>query len=188
LRLPLLNEIQDKRDVPLHRGVGRLGIMFFDGRKDLGMLPADHIQVGMVRMVMPAIHLSRQDVADLFTKVTGKTQEPDIGTLVKVARQELRKAFLTADMKISGANFAIAAAIPLFILLYMLGIHRSKGALCGVLRHPGRSIAIHHRLGHAGGPGRVRDALRGGLRDLSHRLDRGDRHLGVQHDGGMRRL
>uniref|UniRef100_A0A7V6DQV7 4Fe-4S dicluster domain-containing protein n=1 Tax=Desulfobacca acetoxidans TaxID=60893 RepID=A0A7V6DQV7_9BACT len=63
---------------------------------------------GPSHMVMPAIHLSRQEVADLFTKVTGQPQEADIGNLVKVARKELRKAFLEADMGISGANFAIA--------------------------------------------------------------------------------
>ena len=49
---------------------------------------------GPSHMVMPAIHLSRQEVADLFTKVTGENQEPDIGKLVKVARKELRKHFL----------------------------------------------------------------------------------------------
>jgi iron-sulfur cluster protein len=63
---------------------------------------------GPSHMVMPAIHLSRQEVADLFTKQTGQPQEADIGNLVKVARRELRKAFLEADMGISGANFAIA--------------------------------------------------------------------------------
>jgi iron-sulfur cluster protein len=63
---------------------------------------------GPSHMVMPAIHLSRQEVADLFTKETGQPQEADIGNLVKVARRELRKAFLEADMGISGANFAVA--------------------------------------------------------------------------------
>ena len=71
---------------------------------------------GPSHMVMPAIHLSRQEVADLFTKVTGEPQEADIGKLVKVARRELRKAFLTADMGISGANFAIAATGTLGII------------------------------------------------------------------------
>ena len=64
---------------------------------------------GPSHMVLPAIHLSRQEVAELFTQVTGVKQEPDIDHLVKVARKELRKAFLTAEMGISGANFAIAA-------------------------------------------------------------------------------
>ncbi len=64
---------------------------------------------GPSHMVMPAIHLSRKEVAELFTKVTGKAQDPDdINGMVKVARRELRQAFLEADMGISGANFAIA--------------------------------------------------------------------------------
>ncbi len=63
---------------------------------------------GPSHMVMPAIHLSRHQVADLFTDVTGERQDPDIGRLVKVARRELRQRFVEADMGISGANFAIA--------------------------------------------------------------------------------
>jgi len=63
---------------------------------------------GPTHMVMPAIHLSRYQVADLFTEVTQQKQEVDIQRLVKVARRELRQHFVTADMGISGANFAIA--------------------------------------------------------------------------------
>ncbi len=83
---------------------------------------------------------------------------------------------------------ALVAAIPLFILLYMLGIRRSKGHYAAFFGHPGGRAAGHHRLGHAGGPGRFGDLVRDGLRHLPHRLDRGHRHLGVQHDGGVRRL
>ena len=57
---------------------------------------------------MPAIHLSRYQVADLFTDVTGAKQEVDIQKLVKVARRELRRKFVEADMGVSGGNFAIA--------------------------------------------------------------------------------
>ena len=64
---------------------------------------------GPSHMVMPAIHLSRQEVAELFTEVTGTKQNPDdISGMVKVARRELRQRFLEADMGISGANFAIS--------------------------------------------------------------------------------
>ncbi len=64
---------------------------------------------GPSHMVMPAIHLSRKEVAELFTKITGHLQDPeDINGMVKVARRELRQAFLEADMGITGANFAIA--------------------------------------------------------------------------------
>ncbi len=64
---------------------------------------------GPSHMVMPAIHLSRYQVGELFKDVTGQNLDSeDIDKLVKVARKELRPAFLEADMGISGANFAIA--------------------------------------------------------------------------------
>ncbi|WP_419784924.1 L-lactate dehydrogenase (quinone) large subunit LdhH [Pseudodesulfovibrio sp.] len=63
---------------------------------------------GPSHMVMPAIHLSRFQVGDLFTEVTGKEQDTEIEKLVKVARRELRSKYIEADMGISGANFAIA--------------------------------------------------------------------------------
>jgi len=64
---------------------------------------------GPSHMVMPAIHLSREEVARLFTEVTGTEQDPDdIEGLVRVARRELRAAFRDAEMGITGANFAVA--------------------------------------------------------------------------------
>lgn len=63
---------------------------------------------GPSHMVMPAIHLSRGQVADLFTEATGRRQAPDIPRLVKVARRALRPEFASADLGLSGANFAIA--------------------------------------------------------------------------------
>lgn len=64
---------------------------------------------GPSHMVMPAIHLSRYQVADDFTKATGEKQEgEDVHRLVKVARVQLRRKFIKADMGVSGSNFAIA--------------------------------------------------------------------------------
>ena len=59
-------------------------------------------------MVMPAIHLSRYQVADDFTRVTGVQQDTDIQRLVKVARVQLRRKFIAGEMGISGCNFAVA--------------------------------------------------------------------------------
>jgi iron-sulfur cluster protein len=72
---------------------------------------------GPSHMVMPAIHLSRRQVGKLFSEVTGKPLDlEDIDRMVKVARSELRPAFQTADMGISGANFAIAETGTLGIM------------------------------------------------------------------------
>ena len=82
---------------------------------DLGEWITQLRREGPSHMVLPAIHLSRRQVAELFSRVTGTPQQPDINALVKVARHALRPAFTAADMGISGANFAVAenAAIGL---------------------------------------------------------------------------
>ena len=68
-------------------------------------------------MVMPAIHLSRGQVADEFEKATGRAQDhEDVHKLVKTARAELRPKFHAADMGISGANFLIAETGSLAIV------------------------------------------------------------------------
>ncbi|MFP4480447.1 MAG: L-lactate dehydrogenase (quinone) large subunit LdhH [Desulfohalobiaceae bacterium] len=68
---------------------------------------------GPTHMVMPAIHLSRDQVSQLFTQVTGQKQGTEIKDLVQVARRELRQRFATADMGITGANFALADSATL---------------------------------------------------------------------------
>jgi len=59
-------------------------------------------------MVMPAIHMTKEEVADLFSKETNERLSNDIPRLVEVARTELRSKFLAADMGITGGNIAVA--------------------------------------------------------------------------------
>ncbi|MBJ6799839.1 L-lactate dehydrogenase (quinone) large subunit LdhH [Geomonas propionica] len=59
-------------------------------------------------MVMPAIHMTKEEVADIFSKEVNERLDTDIPRLVKVARNELRPKFLEADMGISGGNIAVA--------------------------------------------------------------------------------
>ena len=67
-------------------------------------------------MVMPAIHLTREDVADIFSKEIDERLSTDIPRLVAVARKEMRTKFLKADMGISGANMAVAETGTLTIV------------------------------------------------------------------------
>lgn len=67
-------------------------------------------------MVMPAIHLSKEDVAEIFSKEVKQRLEADIPRLVAVARRELRQEFLQADLGITGANVAVAETGTLVIL------------------------------------------------------------------------
>jgi iron-sulfur cluster protein len=59
-------------------------------------------------MVMPAIHMTKEDVAEVFSEKVEEGQTPDIAKLVKFARGKMRPKFLEAQMGISGANIAVA--------------------------------------------------------------------------------
>ncbi|HHW08185.1 MAG TPA: LUD domain-containing protein [Clostridia bacterium] len=67
-------------------------------------------------MVMPAIHLTRYQVADIFSKEVKEQLSAEIPRLVKVARKELREKFLTADIGLSGANALVAETGTVFIV------------------------------------------------------------------------
>jgi L-lactate dehydrogenase complex protein LldF len=59
-------------------------------------------------IIGPAIHKNRKQIAELFSKVAGRTLPDDTPTLTRFAREALRNQFLTADIGVSGCNFAIA--------------------------------------------------------------------------------
>ncbi|MCK4535751.1 MAG: LUD domain-containing protein [Desulfuromonadales bacterium] len=59
-------------------------------------------------MVMPAIHMFKEEIAELFGKETGQEEPAEIEHLVEVARQQLRQSYLDADIGITGANIAVA--------------------------------------------------------------------------------
>ncbi|MCF6267188.1 MAG: LUD domain-containing protein [Desulfuromusa sp.] len=59
-------------------------------------------------MVLPAIHMFKEEIAELFSKETGKQEPAEIEHLVEVARNQLRQSYLDADIGITGANIAIA--------------------------------------------------------------------------------
>jgi L-lactate dehydrogenase complex protein LldF len=59
-------------------------------------------------MVMPAIHLTRKDVADIFSRRLGRNVPEDIPGLVEIARNELRQEIFRAGAGLTGANALIA--------------------------------------------------------------------------------
>jgi iron-sulfur cluster protein len=83
-------------------------------------------------MVLPAIHLSKEQVAETFAEHRGKETPGDIEKLVKIARRELRAKFCEADMGITGANFAIAESGTIGIMTNE-GNGRLSSTLPGVL-------------------------------------------------------
>jgi L-lactate dehydrogenase complex protein LldF len=59
-------------------------------------------------LIAPAIHRTKEEVADLFAERHRLPRKDDIGEMTREARTILRPHFLTADMGITGANFLVA--------------------------------------------------------------------------------
>jgi len=59
-------------------------------------------------MVLPAIHLSRADVARIFARHLGRPVPEEIPALVRIAREELRREIFAIPAGIVGANALVA--------------------------------------------------------------------------------
>ena len=80
-------------------------------------------------MVIPAIHLARQDVGDVFAAKLGRpVSREDIGEQVRTARDELRKVFFAAGIGMTGANALIAESGTV-----MMCTNEGNGRLCASL-------------------------------------------------------
>lgn len=59
-------------------------------------------------IVMPAIHKTKQQVSELFHREIGTELTDDVDKLTGFARMALRDIYRTADVGLSGVNFAVA--------------------------------------------------------------------------------
>lgn len=64
----------------------------------------------------PALHKTKEEVAELLSRHLGKTVPPESKEFVRLARKEMRKYFIEADVGISGANLAVAESGTLVII------------------------------------------------------------------------
>jgi L-lactate dehydrogenase complex protein LldF len=67
-------------------------------------------------LVAPALHKSKEDVAELFSEKLGIPYDEDIYHMAATAREVLRDKFMEADLGISGANFVVAETGTLVII------------------------------------------------------------------------
>jgi L-lactate dehydrogenase complex protein LldF len=59
-------------------------------------------------IVFPAMHLTRQEISELFARELGSEPTNSPEELTMIARRVLRQKYLSADIGFTGANFAIA--------------------------------------------------------------------------------
>src|SRR5215203_2809134 len=67
-------------------------------------------------IVVPAIHKTKGQIADLFTEKVGIEKTDDVDVLTRTARTILRSRFAEAEVGISGVNFGVAETGTILIL------------------------------------------------------------------------
>ena len=75
---------------------------------DLGEYIVQIAQEKPSHILAPAIHKSKGDIARLFAQKLGELNLREAEEMAAVARRRLREKFCTAEMGITGANFAVA--------------------------------------------------------------------------------
>jgi iron-sulfur cluster protein len=83
---------------------------------DLGEFIIQKMGSRPMHILSPAVHVPKEDVARLFSRITGQDLPPDIETLVATARKLLREQYFKADIGISSAN-VVAADIGTMVII-----------------------------------------------------------------------
>lgn len=93
-------------EIHLNKAMEELGYEVVES--DLGEYIVQLREEPPYHIVFPAMHLTRGEISDLFQEKLGSapTQSPE--ELTMIARDALREKYITADVGITGANFAIA--------------------------------------------------------------------------------
>jgi L-lactate dehydrogenase complex protein LldG len=95
---------------------------------DLGEFIIQKLGTRPMHILAPAIHVPKEDVAKLFSQITGQDLKPDIDTLVATARALLREKFFKADIGMSGANVFSADTGTMFMIENEGNIRLATGA------------------------------------------------------------
>lgn len=113
-------------EIGLNEALQNAGIAVFE--TDLGEYIVQLAGQRPSHVTAPALHLTKEDIAQLFHDKLGIAAPPDPPTLTNIAREKLREEFLSAEMAISGANFMIAETGTLVIVT-----NEGNGRMCMTL-------------------------------------------------------
>jgi L-lactate dehydrogenase complex protein LldF len=93
-------------EIQLNEALEQAGLNVVEN--DLGEFIVQLRHEAPYHIVFPSMHLTRGEISELFERELGSAPTNDPEELTMIARRVLRKKYLTADIGITGANFAIA--------------------------------------------------------------------------------
>ena len=98
----------------LNHALEEIGIQVVE--TDLGEYIIQLAEETPSHIIVPAIHKTKGQIAELFTQELGIPPTDDVAKLTSTARETLRDRFAAADIGISGVNFGIAETGTILIL------------------------------------------------------------------------
>ena len=93
-------------EIELNEALERAGIEAVE--TDLGEYIVQLAREKPSHILAPAVHKSKEDISELFADKLGAPGLKEAAEMTVVARKRLRQSFCTADIGITGANFAVA--------------------------------------------------------------------------------
>ncbi len=102
---------------------------------DLGEYIIQLAGTGPSHIIVPAIHLKKEEIATLFSEKLDINAPNDPIELARIAREILREKFLEADMGISGGNFLVAETGTLVMVT-----NEGNGRMCTTM--PNLHVAV----------------------------------------------
>jgi L-lactate dehydrogenase complex protein LldF len=102
---------------------------------DLGEYIIQLAGTGPSHIIVPAVHLKKEEIAALFSEKLHIDAPSDPIELARIARETLREKFLAADMGITGANFLVAETGTLVMVT-----NEGNGRMCTTM--PDLHVAV----------------------------------------------
>ena len=106
VRVAVKSKSMATEEIELNEALERAGVTPVE--TDLGEYIIQLAREKPSHIIAPAIHKTKGQVAELFSRELGERLDADPEVLTAVARKALRRRFLEADLGITGANFAVA--------------------------------------------------------------------------------
>jgi L-lactate dehydrogenase complex protein LldF len=120
-------------EIGLNHALEAAGIQSLE--TDLGEYIIQLAGTGPSHIIVPAVHLKKEEIAALFSEKLHMDAPADPVELTRIAREILREKFLSAEMGISGANFLVAETGTLVMVT-----NDGNGRMCTTL--PDLHVAV----------------------------------------------
>lgn len=120
-------------EIGLNHALEQAGIQAIE--TDLGEYIVQLAGTGPSHILVPAVHLKKEEIAALFSAKLNMDAPTDAIELARIAREVLREKFLHADMGITGGNFLLAETGTLVMVT-----NEGNGRMCSTI--PDLHVAI----------------------------------------------